>query len=175
MLASTIIILIFSKFFNIRTLPYKETEAIGIKDLTQQETKESFKIDVAWSEDRYEVNLPWKENCLLLSSNNYLLCESRLRSLHHKLRKDPELLAEYDNIIQDQLSKGIIEQVPNKEKTCRRCDKRHHQSICPRNANSSNNNNNNAQNTERPLNSDRSTQERPRDQTINEREHMTTT
>lgn len=57
------------------------------------------------------------------------------------------------------------------QKTCRRCDKRHHQSICPRNANSSNNNNNNAQNTERPLNSDRSTQERPRDQTINEREN----
>ena len=97
-----------------------ETEAIGIKDLTQQETKESFKIDVAWSEDRYEVNLPWKENCLPLSSNNYLLCESRLRSLHHKLRKDPELLAEYDNIIQDQLSKGIIEQVPNKEKIAAR-------------------------------------------------------
>lgn len=97
-----------------------ETEAIGIKDLTQQETKESFKIDVAWSEDRYEVNLPWKENCLPLSSNNYLLYESRLRSLHHKLRKDPELLAEYDNIIQDQLSKGIIEQVPNKEKIAAR-------------------------------------------------------
>ena len=57
------------------------------------------------------------------------------------------------------------------QKTCRRCEKRHHQSICPRNANSSNNNNNNAQNTERPLNSDRSTQERPRDQTINEREN----
>ena len=55
------------------------------------------------------------------------------------------------------------------QKTCRRCDKRHHQSICPRNANSSNNND--AQNTERPLNSDRSTQERPRDQTINEREN----
>lgn len=57
------------------------------------------------------------------------------------------------------------------QKTCRRCDKRHHQSICPRNANSSNNNNNNAQNTERPLNSDRSTQERPRDHTINDREN----
>ena len=92
-----------------------ETEAIGIKDLTQQETKESFKIGVAWSEDRYEVNLPWKENCLPLSSENYLLCESWLRSLVHKLRKDPVLLAEYDNIFQEQLSKGIIEKVPNKD------------------------------------------------------------
>lgn len=92
-----------------------ETEAIGIKDLTQQETKESFNIDLAWSEDRYKVNLPWKENSLPLSSDNYLLCESRLRSLHHKLRKDPELLAEYNNIIQDQLLKGIIEKVLNKD------------------------------------------------------------
>jgi len=92
-----------------------ETEAMGIKDLTQPETDESFKIDVAWSGDRYEVKLPWKEDCLPLSSDNYLLCESRLRSLHHKLRKDPELLAEYDNIIQDQLSKGIIEKVPEED------------------------------------------------------------
>ncbi|KAL9977059.1 hypothetical protein ACROYT_G014423 [Oculina patagonica] len=94
-----------------------ETEAIGIKDLTQPETEtdESFKIDVAWSGDRYEVKLPWKEDCLPLSFDNYLLCESRLRSLHHKLRKDPELLAEYDKIIQDQLSKGIIEKVPNED------------------------------------------------------------
>ena len=43
------------------------------------------------------------------------MCESRLRSLHHKLRKDPEVLAEYDNIIQDQSSKGIIEKVPKED------------------------------------------------------------
>ena len=92
-----------------------ETEAIGIKDFPQQERKETFKIDVAWKGNRYEVKLPWKEDCLSPPSDNYQLCASRLRSLHHKLRQDPELLTEYDNIIQDQLANGIIERVPNKD------------------------------------------------------------
>lgn len=61
--------------------------------------REFFKIDVVWSEDWYEVNLLWKENCLLLFFNNYLLCELWLRFLYYKLCKDLELLVEYDNII----------------------------------------------------------------------------
>lgn len=47
-----------------------------------------------------------------LSSNGYQLCESRLRSLHHKLRKEPSLLS---TIIQDQLKGGIVKKVPAKD------------------------------------------------------------
>ena len=91
-----------------------ETESIGIKDLPadQDTRKESFAIDVKLNGGRYEVKLPWKEDCLP-SSDHYQLCENRLRSLHHKLRKDPALLTEYDNIIQEQLNTGIIEEVSN--------------------------------------------------------------
>ena len=58
--------------------------------------------------------MPWKED-IKLSSNGYQLCESRLRSLHHKLRKEPSLLSEYDTIIQDQLKGGIVKKVPAKD------------------------------------------------------------
>ena len=89
-----------------------ETESIGIKDLPadQDTRKESFAFDVKLNGGRYEVKLPWKED-RLPSSDHYQLCENRLRSLHHKLRKDPALLTEYDNIIQEQLNTGIIEEV----------------------------------------------------------------
>ena len=74
-----------------------ETEAIGIKDFPQQKIKESFKINVTWNRGCYKVKLPWEEDCLPPTSDNYQLCESWLKSLHHKLCKDLELLVEYDN------------------------------------------------------------------------------
>ena len=42
---------------------------------------------------------------------NYRLAVGRLRSMSQKLSKSPELLEQYDKIIQDQLSKGMIEKV----------------------------------------------------------------
>lgn len=35
--------------------------------------------------------------------------------MHHKLSKTPDVLKEYDDIIQEQLTSGIIEKVPNPE------------------------------------------------------------
>ncbi|XP_068680693.1 uncharacterized protein [Montipora foliosa] len=46
------------------------------------------------------------------------MCVTRLQSLHSKLKKEENLLREYDNIIQEQRKKGIIEIVPTpKEET----------------------------------------------------------
>jgi hypothetical protein len=47
--------------------------------------------------------------------DNYELSCNRLRSMHFKLHKKPELLNEYDQIIKEQLSSGITEKVPEKE------------------------------------------------------------
>ena len=43
-----------------------ETESIGISELTADGDvqNESFEINVKRNEDRYEVKLPWKEDCL---------------------------------------------------------------------------------------------------------------
>ena len=40
---------------------------------------------------------------------------TRLRSLHSKLKSEPNLLKEYDNIIQEQRKNGIVEIVPETE------------------------------------------------------------
>ena len=66
---------------------------------------------------RYQVQLPWKETHPLLP-DNYNICVNRLQSLLHCLRKDDNLLHNYDQIIREQLDLGITEHVdlsvPNK-------------------------------------------------------------
>ena len=54
-----------------------ETESIGINEPSSNGDvkNESFEINVKRNGDRYEVKLPWKEDCLP-SSNGYQLCES---------------------------------------------------------------------------------------------------
>ena len=44
--------------------------------------------------------------------DHYNVCLNRLRLLHKRLLKDPELLQEYNRTIREQLSQGIIELVP---------------------------------------------------------------
>ena len=88
-----------------------DTESVGISDITAND-EELFEIDVRRKGNCYEVKFPWKENTQP-SSNGYQLSESRLRSLHHKLRKEASLLAEYDAIIQEQMKSGIVEKVPD--------------------------------------------------------------
>ena len=68
------------------------------------------------NEKRYEVNLPWKSESHP-ASNGYILCANRLRQLHKHLEKDKDLLQEYDMIIQQQITSGIIEPVPEEYDT----------------------------------------------------------
>jgi hypothetical protein len=59
---------------------------------------------------RYEVHLPWKDNQVTIP-DNYQLSLRRLESLLWRLQQDPKTLKEYDNIIQEQIARGIIERV----------------------------------------------------------------
>ena len=93
-----------------------ETESVGILDeatiARQVPGKMNVKrTEISFNGRNYEVGLPWKEDCMP-QSNNYGMCEARLRSLHRNLTKEPNLLVEYDKIIQDQLQNGIVERVP---------------------------------------------------------------
>eukprot|EP00731_Ephydatia_muelleri_P023359 Em0015g942a len=58
----------------------------------------------------YEVELPWKETHPTLP-DNLDLSQARLRNLLLRLRKDQCILREYDSVIKNQLSSGIIEVV----------------------------------------------------------------
>ena len=69
-------------------------------------------VNVRHNGQRYEVELPFKDDCLPIP-DNYNLCYNRLKSMHFKLSKTPDILREYENIIQEQLAAGIIENIPN--------------------------------------------------------------
>ena len=76
-----------------------EVEAIGITE-DSSHIDNQFLSRVEYTGGRYEVNLPWREGHLHVS-DHFLLSLNRLTSLHRRLLKDPQLLREYDHIIQD--------------------------------------------------------------------------
>ena len=60
------------------------------------------------------MSLPWKKFHDRLP-DNYELTLKRLHGLLHRLQQDPTILQEYNVIIQDQISKGIVQIVTDKE------------------------------------------------------------
>ena len=92
-----------------------KTESIGIKgDLEHKQINESFNESIHVNGSRYEIELPWKQGCPSILSD-YQLCENHLKSLYRRMLHQPELLQEYDQIIQQQIRHGIIEAVPDDE------------------------------------------------------------
>ena len=88
-----------------------EVESLGIVDTPVTTVNpNSFMLSISYQEGRYTVNLPWKYDHADVP-NHLVMCESRLRSLLRKLQHKPDLLLEYDKIIQDQLKGGIVEMV----------------------------------------------------------------
>ena len=91
-----------------------ELESIGIKQ-EENSVLETFKETITFTNQRYEVALPWKEAHDPLP-DNHSLSQRRLQSLLKRLGQKPEQLDEYDRVIKDQLDKGIIERVDQSEK-----------------------------------------------------------
>ena len=60
----------------------------------------------------YKLSLPWKDPCTTVP-DSLLLSQRRLLSLLKRLRRDPELLAKYDRIVQHQWQAGIVTIVEN--------------------------------------------------------------
>jgi len=86
-----------------------DMESIGVLD-TDHTLTDEFLNCVQFCNNHYEVSLPWKERHYDLP-NHFTISLNRLRHLQHKLLGDPDLLTEYNRIIQEQLQKGIIERV----------------------------------------------------------------
>jgi len=88
----------------------------GIKEsplaLDDDRALDNFHNTVKFADGRYLVTWPWKETSHDLP-DNYQLAVSRLKSTVRRLRKDSRLLKMYNDVIQDQLDRGIIERVSN--------------------------------------------------------------
>ncbi len=91
-----------------------ETDAIGIHELQDESEVKPFMTDVNFDGKRYVVGLPWTEN---RPKSHYDLCFHRLKALQRRLKDEPQLLTEYDNIIKEQLENEIIERVDQPEGT----------------------------------------------------------
>ena len=85
-----------------------KTESTGIQS-EESDTCQSVKefVNVRHNGQRYKVELPF------FIPDNYNLCHNRLNSMHFKLSKTPDILCKYENIIQEQLARRIIEKIPN--------------------------------------------------------------
>lgn len=91
-----------------------ELDSIGILDNQNEledktQTLAEFEDNISFRNGRYEVAFPWKPNHDRLG-DNYTIAAKRTENLLRKLRANPELLKQYDNIIQEQLQSGIIEE-----------------------------------------------------------------
>ncbi len=89
-----------------------ELESLGIHE--DKTFYDDFTTSVVFRDGRYQVCLPWKEFHEPLP-DNYSLSVKRMQGLLRRLRQDPEILKEYDRIINEQLEKGIVEIVPDSE------------------------------------------------------------
>ena len=84
-------------------------ESLGIED-PEDAVLEEFNQTVHFNGDRYEVALPWKDSHPPLPSN-FDLSSKRLQGLLRRLKQDPDIMSEYNSIIQSQLQQGIVEEV----------------------------------------------------------------
>ena len=91
-----------------------DLETLGVRE--SSEVYEDFVDSIAFNGNRYSVKLPWKEGHDSLPSN-YELSLSRMKGQIKKLRKEPEVLEEYNAVIKEQLDSGVIEKVTELEKT----------------------------------------------------------
>ena len=71
---------------------------------------DDFQDRIHFTEGRYEVSLPWKNQHPILP-DNYSLSLQLLQGLIQRLRQTPELLREDDSVIQTQVQQGIVELV----------------------------------------------------------------
>ena len=83
-----------------------DLETLGIREA--DDVYEGFKDNIRFNGYRYSVRLPWKAGSYHLPDNK-AMCEQRLRCLLRRLRKELDVLYEYDRIMKEQLEQGIME------------------------------------------------------------------
>ena len=87
----------------------------GTNEIDPESYENLDQFDIKYNGERYEVGLPWRTDIAESLSTDYLQCLNRLKSLHARLKRDPELLHEYHNIIKEQLRAGVIDLAPKDE------------------------------------------------------------
>ena len=86
-----------------------DLETLGIRD-TETSVHDKFSNEIRFTGERYQVKLPFKDNHPMLS-DNYTNASRRLATVIKKLKTQPEILKQYDQVIKEQLESGVVEEV----------------------------------------------------------------
>jgi len=89
-----------------------DLDTIGIRP--ENEVHAHVIDNILFTGKRYSVGLPWKAGHKALPTN-YENSLMRMKSLGKKLRKDPQTLDKYNDILIEQVESGVIEQVTELE------------------------------------------------------------
>ena len=72
--------------------------------------KERFEEEIHFTDNRYEIKLPFNDGHPLFL-DNYSLAQKRLSRQLGRLQEDKDIAEKYNEVIKDQLREGIIERV----------------------------------------------------------------
>ena len=89
-------------------------EGLGIVE-NDDKVHEEFLDGITFTGSKNSVKLPWKEGHERLPGN-YLNSLSRMKGQLKRLKREPELLREYDTIITEQVETGVVEEVAELDK-----------------------------------------------------------
>jgi len=89
------------KFWDLKTL--------GIRD-TETSVRDKFSHEIRFTGERYQVKLPFKDNHPMLP-DNYTNASWRLATVIKKLKTQPEILKQDDQVIKEQLESVVVEEV----------------------------------------------------------------
>ena len=88
------------QFWNIEDVGGGEHDALN---------SESFIGEIAFNGERHSLALPWKKRIDTNLPNNYFQSKKRLFALLGRLKVQPEILRQYDDVIKQQEKENIIE------------------------------------------------------------------
>jgi hypothetical protein len=92
-------------------------DVLGVEDRGENDKMQvlsEFRENITRQEDgRYQVSIPWIPGSKLTATNEQQ-SRTRLYNVNKKLAKDEKLKQEYEKIIEDQLTNGVIERSPEK-------------------------------------------------------------
>ena len=101
-----------------------QIESVGVQPDSSEEMPDFLKYyqdsSITLEDGRYSAKLPWRPEHPPLPSNAEVT-KHRTRSMIRKLTTDPEKLRMYNDVIQEQLSRGFIERVNNPDLTNGEC------------------------------------------------------
>ena len=105
----------FKEFCNMEFAETQDTD----KTTLSREDQRALQVmneSVTLKDGHYEVALPWKKTTPKLP-NNRAMAERRLKFLKKRLDKDPQLLKNYSNYIDDLVKKGYARKIPEERLT----------------------------------------------------------